>query len=48
MMLETLTIIAVVALAAGFSGWRVYQTLRVAKGKQECGGCAKCPTEREA
>ena len=48
MMLETIVIVAVVAAAGGFAGWRAYNTLRVARGEKVCGGCAKCPSEREA
>lgn len=40
-MLEYITIAAIILVAAGFTGWRAWQTLRVASGSKACGGCDK-------
>lgn len=42
-MLEYAMVAAVIALAAIYCGRKVWLTLRVARGKQACGGCSKCP-----
>jgi hypothetical protein len=46
-MIEYIVIGIVIATAAGFTGWRAWQTLRISKGKA-CGtGCGKCgPAEK--
>lgn len=48
MMLETITIIAIVAAAAAFAAGRVWQTLRVARGQADCNACGGCKPERAA
>lgn len=45
--METLTVIAAVAIAAVFVGWRVIATLRLAGGKGDAHACHKCPAARQ-
>lgn len=40
--MEIAAVILAVAAALAFVAWRVVSTLRVARGKQECGGCGTC------
>ena len=43
MFIEVAITAAIITAAVGFIGWRVWQTLRVPKGKQAGGGCGACP-----
>lgn len=36
---EIAIVIAIIAISIAFVGWRVWQTLRVARGEKACGGC---------
>lgn len=40
--MEVAAVILAVAAALTLVAWRVIGTLRVARGKQECGGCGSC------
>jgi hypothetical protein len=44
--MELAIIITAIAAAAAFASWRVWLTLRVAQGKSQAGGCAKCPANQ--
>jgi hypothetical protein len=41
-MIEYIVVGMIIATAAGFTGWRAYQTVRVSKGKACNTGCGKC------
>ena len=41
-MIEYLIIGIVIAAAAGFTGWRAYQTVRISRDKACNAGCGKC------
>jgi hypothetical protein len=43
-MIEYIAIGVIIAAAAGFTGWRAWQTVRVSKGKSCGAGCGKCST----
>lgn len=45
MFIEVAITAAIITAAIGFISWRVWQTLRVSKGKQACGGCGTCPAK---
>jgi len=40
-MIEYIVVGIVIAIAAGFTGWRTFQTLRASKGECDT-GCGKC------